>query len=84
MKTIVTLLVALVVLAGCNSDYRPNTQKGHHLDEINKHTQHINRLDFVIYDQSLIIEPMKTEQSADVTSFQTRMRAKMSKMKGRQ
>ena len=79
MKTfVITAVLALVVLSGCQSNYRPNTQKGWHLDEINKHTSRINRLDPIIYQSNQKVMPQRMDQLEDTLSWQQRMKSRMS------
>jgi len=77
-KLIITAVLGLVVLSGCQSNYRPNTQKGWHLDEINKHTSSINRLDPVIYQKNQDLMPQRMNQLEDTLSWQERMKSRMS------
>ena len=64
MKKLLLSSLVLVVLSGCGS-YRPNTQKGWHLDEINKHTRQINRLDPIIFKENQEVMPMQMDNIAD-------------------
>ena len=82
MKKLLLLALLSTILQGCGS-YRPNTQKGWHLDEINKHTRNINRLDPVIYQQNQTIIPQRVDQLSDTASWQDRMKSRMDSMKGR-
>ena len=83
LKTIVAVstIAAILASSGCVS-YRPNTQKGWHLDEINKHTSRINRLDPVIYEVNQETLPQQAEQLGDSMSWSERMNARMSAKKG--
>lgn len=84
IKTIVAVstIAAILACSGCVSNYRPNTQKGWHLDEINKHTGRINRLDPVIYEVNQRVMPQRADQLGDTMSWSERMRARMGGMKG--
>jgi hypothetical protein len=83
MKTIlmIVLLVFCLTGAGCSSDFRPNTQKGHHLDEINKHTKQIRRLDPIIYEVNEELLPEKQRQLNDQSAWQSRMAAVLKQSK---
>ena len=81
---IMTVVAVLIMVSGCFDSYRPNTRKGHALDEINKHTRRIEQLNPVIYEQNEKLIPAKTVQLGDVQSWQNRMKARMSGMKGGQ
>lgn len=80
------MLIAVLMACCCQgcTTFRPNTQKGHHLDEINTHRQRINDLDPVIYKVNARVLPMQAEQTADVMSFQARMQAKIKAMRERE
>ena len=78
---LVGLLIAMLFMSGC-STYRPNTQKGWHLDEKDKHTRKIEKLDRIIYSNNQELVPSRTEQLGDTMSWQDRMKARMGGMKG--
>ena len=77
MKTL--LLLALLPLTGCGmaAKYRPNTVKGHHLDEINKHTEAISYIDPIIYKVNKRVLPMKMNQIEEAVGWQERMKARI-------
>jgi uncharacterized protein YceK len=81
-KMLIVALVVLLGLSGCTT-FRPNTQKGWAMDEINRHTRSINRLDPVIYEVNKVVLPMKAEQQKDVNAFQARFKATQQAMKAR-
>jgi len=83
-KLTITLTLALVALSGCYTNYRPNTQKGWHMDEINKHTKQIDRLNPVIYETNKKVMPQRMDQLEDTLSWQERMQGRMQGMKGGQ
>jgi hypothetical protein len=79
---LIAVLLSLTLLQqGCIGEYRPNTRKGWHMDEINKHTERISRLNPVIYRQNERTMPMKTNQFGDTSAWQQRMRSRMQGMK---
>jgi hypothetical protein len=84
MKKLIFIAVLLSITAlqqGCSNEYRPNTRKGWHIDEKNKHTRRIAALDNVIYEQNERTLPMKANQFGDTSAWQDRMRSRMQGMK---
>lgn len=82
LMLIAALLSLTVWQSGCSNEFRPNTRKGWHMDEIDKHTNRISELNPVIYRQNERLLPQKSDQLGDVSAFQNRMRSRMSGMKG--
>ena len=84
MKKLILIAVLLslaITQQGCYKGYRPNTRKGWHQDEINRHTERISRLNPVIYKQNQEMLPKKATQLGDTASWQQRMRSRMQGMK---
>ena len=84
MKKLITIaLLGLAISgAGCSDRYRPNTRKGWHVDEINKHTDRIGELNTVIYKQNSQRLPEKAAQLDEAISWQEKMRSRMRGMNG--
>jgi len=81
MKKLLAMCILCTVLSGCSSNYRPNTQKGWQLDEINKHSRKIAELDPIIYQQNREVLPARMNQLDETIGFQGRMKARMKAMK---
>jgi hypothetical protein len=77
------LVGLLLATSGCGmaARYRPNTVKGHHMDEINKHTEAIYEIDPIIYKVNKRVIPMQIEQTEERMGFQDRMRARLKAMR---
>jgi hypothetical protein len=78
---ILILLFIGSFLQGC-STYRPNTRKGWHIDEKNKHTAAIQRLDPIIYEQNKQFLPASMNQLEESLGWQERMKTRMRSMLG--
>jgi hypothetical protein len=61
--------------------YRPNTVKGHHLDEIDKHTMAISFVDPIIYRRNKQVLPMRMQQVEEALSWNERTKARMQAMR---
>jgi lipopolysaccharide biosynthesis regulator YciM len=79
---LIAVLLALTVLQqGCGSDYRPNTKRGHHLDEKNKHIKAIAKYDQVIFRQNKEYLPEEMNQLEQAVGIQARFKARMKAMR---
>jgi hypothetical protein len=84
MKKLLLIAVLLSITAlqqGCSNEYRPNTRRGWHMDEIDKHTNRISELNPVIFRRNERTLPMKANHMGDTSAWQQRMRSRMQGMK---
>jgi len=74
---LIAVCIICTLLSGCSSDLRPNTQRGHQLDEINKHTRNLKRLNAVVHAVNAELLPVRQGQLNDDVSQQSRIGARI-------